>query len=122
MVMKLLQLLKTRTFQRALRFALSATLMVAAYLVRYALEVRFHLSLPPFITFYPAVILISLSLGLWPGLFSVLLAALIVDVYIFPPIHALLIQSPSDLVGLILFSGINITICLITDRMRRYER
>jgi len=120
--MKLLQLLKTRTTQRAMRFVGSAALVLIAYLVRYEMYRQFQLMLPVYITFYPAVILASISLGLWPALFSVVFSALIVDLYVLPPVHHFFIQSPSDIAGLVFFASINITICLITDRMRRYER
>jgi hypothetical protein len=61
--------------QPPLRFLLAIAITVGAFLLRQGLVHLGLEELPPFITLFPAVMLVALLFGLWPGLLTATLAA-----------------------------------------------
>ena len=51
------------------RYAAAAVAVVAAYMVRYALSLVVGSGLPPFIIFYPTVMIVAILAGLGPSCF-----------------------------------------------------
>ena len=103
-------------------------LIFLAFLLRAKLSARFG-PLPPYITFYPAVILSAVLWGFYPGLLATLLAALSVGYWILPPYGQWRIDSPSDQAALALFSGMGVFMSAVAglyrrarDRVAQYER
>jgi len=93
---------------------LAAVLAVAlGLLLRMALE-RYSITLPIYITFYPAVIFTALVGGMWAGILATLLSALVADYLLLLPVGHLLIRSTSDIVGVAIFcvSGISISVVM----------
>lgn len=78
--------------------------------------------LPPFITFYPAIMVIALYFGLWTGLMATALAVILIDFLIFRPVQHIGIASTSDTVALAIFFGICVLVCYLADRYRKYQR
>ena len=104
------------------RYCLAVLSVFIAFWIRNILDSQFGIQLPTFVTFYPAVILSALIFGMGPGLLAVVFSALIVVYWIIEPVHSFIITSRSDLLAVVIFIGINVTICLITERMRLSER
>jgi PAS domain S-box/diguanylate cyclase (GGDEF) domain len=102
-----------------LRYSLTIVLVLEAFLLRQSLEMQFGISLPPYITFYPAVILISLFFGIVPGLLGVALSSLIVSYAVFIPTGSLKISGFGDIIGLVMFIVISVAICIMSERIRR---
>lgn len=67
--------------------ALAAPLF--AFLVHRAMERYLGVEGAPFLTFYPAVILVAVPAGLWPGVVATILSALLADYAISPPLGSL---------------------------------
>jgi len=108
--------------KRFLEYLFALSVIAVAYLLRWTLETRFGVKLPPFMTFYPAVMVVAILCGLWPGLFAVALATFLTDFLIFEPIGSLSLAKTSDAVALALFSGICIFVCVLSERYRRNQR
>ncbi|MGA3102768.1 MAG: PAS domain S-box protein, partial [Terracidiphilus sp.] len=103
----------------ALRIGNTIGLVAAAFLLRQILVHYFGLAPPPFITFYPAVMIVALLGGFWPGLLATTLSALLVDYWILPPIGKWTIASTSDAVSLALFMATGALLCGVAERFRR---
>jgi len=109
-------------FTPALRLTLAAAITMAAFLLRQGLQHRFGIVLPPYITFYPAIMVIALLFGLWPGILATLLATLITDYWILQPVHSLLITGTSDAVALAMFFFICVAICVVCEHTRSFHQ
>jgi diguanylate cyclase (GGDEF)-like protein/PAS domain S-box-containing protein len=96
--------------------------VVAAFWLHKGLEAQLGIRVPPFLTFYPAILCVALFFGLWQGLLATALAAFLVDFWILPPIGHLRIANYSDAFVLCLFSGICVFVCILSDRYRKYQR
>jgi PAS domain S-box-containing protein len=101
---------------------LAAILVAAAYFMREGICRLLGGSLPPYITFYPAVMLAALVGGRQLGLQTTGLAFLATLFFILAPSGRPGQVSPLDLIGLILFSGISILLSIISDRYLRMRR
>ncbi len=106
----------------AANFGLSAAAVACAYLVRYVFSIPFGPGLPVYITFYPAVILVFLLVGFWPGILSVILTIITVSVWELAPIGKIKIESPVDILGVALFSGTCLLIGIITNLNRSNQK
>jgi diguanylate cyclase (GGDEF)-like protein/PAS domain S-box-containing protein len=102
-----------------LRFALAVVAVIAAFLLRQTLVLRFGIELPVFIIFYPAVMLVALLCGLWPGLLATALAAALADYWIIPPAGKFRIARTSDAIALVIFVGMGVLMSLVAERYRR---
>jgi signal transduction histidine kinase/CheY-like chemotaxis protein len=100
------------------RYAMAIVVVAAAFLLRYYLVQGLGLAMPPFITFFPAIIIVAVLAGLGPGLLATALAALAADYYILPP-FGFPIGSISDDVALVLFATMGILISLLAEGYRR---
>ena len=67
-----------------LRFIIATIVVCAAFLLRYAISHYLGVQLPPFITFYPAVMVIAGLFGLWAGVLAAALSSVLVTIFIFP--------------------------------------
>ncbi len=104
------------------RSALAAILVIAAFLLHQGLALYLGLDLPPFITFFPAVMLAALLYGLWPGLLATALSALLVGWWLMPPVGRFAIARTSDVVALTIFFGMGIFMSLVAEGYRRNQR
>jgi PAS domain S-box-containing protein len=100
------------------RYAMAVVVVAASFLLRHFLVQGLGLAMPPFITFFPAIIIVAVLAGLGPGLLATALAALAADYYILPP-FGFPIESISDDVALVLFATMGILISLLAEGYRR---
>ena len=114
--------MQSRLDQPFVRFTVTMVTIIAAFLLRQVLVLRTGLDLPPFITLYPAIAVVALFFGLWPGLLATALAALLVDFWVFPPIGTLAIKNPSQAVTLAFFFATGVFISVVTEGYRRFQR
>ena len=101
-----------------LHFVLAMAVIALALLLHRAVS---HVvgELPPFITFYPAVMIVALLGGLMPGLLATALAALAADYWIIPPVRSFRINSSADAVALGLFSAMGVLMSVVAGLYRR---
>jgi PAS domain S-box-containing protein len=78
-------------------------------------------TLPPFVIFYPAVLLVALFAGAGPGILATLLSALLVDYSIIPPIGSLAVGTTPELIALSVFVGTSVVLCTLAERMRNVK-
>ena len=108
-----------QSYSPYLRYVLAVFLVLAALLLRLALERGFGLDLPEFILFYPAVMFAALRFGLGPGLLATALTDLLAAIWVFPPIGELKVTSFSDSISLALFFFMGVFMSVVAERYRR---
>jgi PAS domain S-box-containing protein len=101
----------------AVRYAFAVGVVVLAMAVRSWLE-GFG-PMPPFIIFYPAVLLVASFAGGGPGMLSTFLAVLAADYWYFPPVGSFTINSPSDAFALGIFGGSGLLLSVLAERLQR---
>jgi two-component sensor histidine kinase len=72
----------------------------------------------PFITFFPAVIMVTLISGLGAGLFSVALSSASAAFFMLPPRLSFYIERPADVADLLLFILVAVSIVVFIAAMR----
>lgn len=106
----------------ALRYLLALGLVLVAFAIRQGLDQLYKIELPPYITFYPAIILAAIFGGLWAGVLSTVLASVLTATWVLPPAGRFPNERFSDLLSLALFFCISILISFVSDRVRRFDR
>ncbi len=113
----------------ATRYSFAVAAVLLGYLLRLALTVWVGPGLPPYITFYPAVMVVALLADFWPGVLATALAAAVVDYFIVPPVGEWLPDSPIDVVGVVLFLCMGLFMSTVArgysrnrERTAAYER
>ncbi len=104
-----------------LRYFAVVAATVVAFLGRQAMVRSFGHDLPPYVTFYPVIMVAALLGGVWPGLLSTTVAALLSAYWILPP-QGFGIERRADAVGLALFCGMGAFMSLVGERYRRTRR
>jgi K+-sensing histidine kinase KdpD len=102
-----------------LRYGSTVLAVAAGYGVWRAITESIGPGLPPFITFYPLVMVVALPGGLGPGLLATTLGVLVVGVWIMPPVGQLSVASPVDGLALALFAGMGLFISAVAELYRR---
>ena len=102
----------------ALRYSSAAIIVAVAAVLRWRLSESFGL-LPPFITFFPAVLLVASMGGGGPGIVATVLSALAADYWFLPPYGSFSISAPNDVLALGIFTGANLGLCVLAERLRR---
>ena len=92
--------------------------VTVAGLTRYGLEVAFGFT-QPFVLFYPIIMLIALLGGLGPALFATLLSGAFAEYFLMEPLNSFAVRNSGDVVGLVLFGAIGVTISWLGDLFRR---
>lgn len=98
--------------------------LLAVAAVAIALGVRLSLSekiglAAPFITFFPAVLIVATTGGIGPGLLASLLSLLAADYFVIPPLHSFRIETPRDFVASVTFAGVTAFMSLVSEQLRR---
>ena len=107
------------SFELARRYGLVVVLVAVAMGLRMALEAWVGEGLPPFITFYPAMMAVVVLTGFGPSVMASVLMALIAWYWILPPVGEFAIASPVARLGLVIFTGTNLFMCVIAAIYRR---
>ena len=102
------------------RYGFALLVVVAATLARFAIGAAFGL-FPPFVLFFPAIILVALLAGFGPGVFATLLSAVSVACFFWTALNVFGTNRLRDIVGLGLFSCIGTAFSRLADRYRRRE-
>ncbi len=104
---------------RFMRFGLSLAAVVAGLLLRWAIEYWTGPGLPTYITFYPAVMLVALLAGFWPGIVATLAAVVVVDYFLLGPSHQFGVDTLVDDVGQIFFAGVGVLMSVVAGLYHR---
>jgi len=112
---------KNNSRQKFLHCLLAVLATFVAFLCRQVLVQQLHLTLLPFIFFYPVVMFVALLAGLWPGLLATLVSALLADYWIIPPTWSFGIANTSDVIALSFFAGTGVLMSLVAERYRRVQ-
>jgi PAS domain S-box-containing protein len=99
------------------RYALAFWTVALAAWARWMIERRVG-PLPTFVTFYPAVLLVASLAGGGPGIVATVLAALVADYWFIAPI-GFGATAPADQLAIAIFTGANLGLCLLAERLRR---
>jgi PAS domain S-box-containing protein len=105
-----------------LRVVIAVGAVAVAFALRQSIVHYVGINLPPYITFYPAVILIALFAGFWPAVFATVLASMLTAYWIFPPIGSFAMADTSQVVTWSLFASMGILMSLVADRHRRSQQ
>lgn len=103
------------------RFGLAVMAVVLAALVRAGLFAWGGGDTPRYISFYPAVIFVTLYGGLLPGLLAVFLSSL-AALYWIEPVGTFTITSPVETLGYLMFILTNLLVVWICEKMHRATR
>lgn len=102
-----------------LRYGLAVIAVVAAGLLRWWLERTFGNLYAAFITFYPAVLLVAITLGGGPGVMATLLSAAVVDFFFIPPYNSFAVVGIGETISLAIFACTSLGLCWVSHRMRQ---
>lgn len=103
------------------RYGLVILAVAAATLLRVALHGLFGEGFG-FITFYPAVALIALTLGAGAGVIATVLSAVAANYFCMEPLHTLAIDTPAQALGLALFTPAGLVISLMAGQLDSVRR
>ncbi|MGD0258526.1 MAG: PAS domain S-box protein [Verrucomicrobiota bacterium] len=101
------------------RYAAAVAAAGGGLLLRLGLTALVGEGLPTYITFYPAVMVVALLGGFWPGLVATVTAALVVDYWLLPPLGRFEITNPVDAVGMAFFCSMGLFISVVAELYRR---
>jgi len=110
---------KSKFDRRTFRVALATLVVGAAFLLQKMVELRFAFVLPPFMTIFPAVMIVAMLHGFRAGLYATFLSALLVDYWVLPRVGLLRIARASDAISLAIFVCIGVFISVVAGRYRR---
>jgi PAS domain S-box-containing protein len=94
---------------RALRYGFAAAVVAGAAALRQLLESRFG-AVPPYILFYPAVVLAATVGNSGPGIFATLLSGSYAEFFLLAPRGEFGIDNIADVIGLIVFISMGLLI------------
>jgi signal transduction histidine kinase len=101
-----------------IRYGFTVSVVVASFLLYQVLTAYGGPGFPTYITFYPAVMLVAVVAGFWPGFVATAMVAFVADYWILLP-QGLGIEDFTDAVGLIFFSGMGVFMSLVAEFYRR---
>jgi len=107
-----------RLYTGSQRYGFAFVAVIASGLARYGLDRALGFA-HPFVLFHPVIMLAALLGGLGPGLLATLLSCAIAECFFMQPLNSLAGKSPRDVVGLLLFAAMGITISWLGDLFRR---
>jgi PAS domain S-box-containing protein len=102
------------------RYGYACAAVVAALLFRQALVRYLGVELPPFLLFYPTILVLALLAGLWPGVLATVLSALLIRYWIFSePGHLAAAGVGADAIVLAIFFVMGVLVCVVAERYRQ---
>ena len=105
-------------------FAYTATIasIAVAFVIRQALLQALGPGLPPYLTFYPTVMLVALIAGVGPGILATAMAAFISMYWIFPAHGLSDLAWSADALGLTIFAATGIFMSAVAELYHRARR
>ena len=100
-------------------YGVAVMIVAAAFAVHWALSLAVGPGLPPFIIFYPAVMIVALLAGLGPGLLATAAAAFIADFLLLMPQGQFAIAKTADIFALALFVIMGVSMSVVAGLFRR---
>jgi PAS domain S-box-containing protein len=104
------------------RYLMAVVVVAGAFLLRHFLVSNLGMEMPPFLTFYPAIMLVAFLCGFRPGMLATALAVLATDYFILTPIGHFAIWKSSDAVALAIFAAMGIFMSLLAEHYRRSQQ
>ncbi len=101
--------------------AVSLGVMAAAFLLRVGLQRLIGAQLPPFLTFYPALIAVGILFGLRACLLATVFSSLLTEYFVFNTAGSRASARVADTVALIFYIAGGLVLCWIAERYRRYQ-
>jgi two-component system, cell cycle sensor histidine kinase and response regulator CckA len=101
-----------------LRYGVALLAVTAAAAGRFWLEQFFGVT-PPYVIFYPAVMIVAMVAGLGPGLLATALSASVAEYFFLQSRGSLTTPSPDNKIGLALFVLVGVGISALADVMDR---
>jgi signal transduction histidine kinase/PAS domain-containing protein len=102
-----------------LRCAITIGAVSVSFLLRYELVHVHGLALPPFITYFPAIVLVALLAGFWSGVLATALTVIGMAFLSMPVFGHGVVEEASDAVALVLYAGVGVFTCLLAEYYRR---
>lgn len=111
---------RTHTYLRFfVTYAATTAFGAAAFLIREALSLAVGPGLPPYITFYPVVMLVALMAGVGPGLLETAIAGFIAVYWILPAQGHFALARAADTLGLAIFLSMGVFMSVVAELYRR---
>jgi PAS domain S-box-containing protein len=107
-----------RLTRQLLAYGAAVLAIAAAYFIRLELSLLSG-ALPPFLIFYPAVMLVALLAGIGPGLLGGVAAAAVTFVWILPSHGRFSELRPADALALAIFFVVSVLISVVSELYRR---
>ncbi len=101
------------------RYGLAILAVALAFGMRLLLTAWVGPGLPPYITFYPAVMTAALLAGFGPGLAATALTGVVVGCWILPPFGQFGFESPVDRLGMLIFVLMGVFMSVVAGLYRR---
>jgi PAS domain S-box-containing protein len=99
------------------RYGLAVVAVAAGFLLRRALSAQVGEGLPPYITFYPAVIVAALLAGLGPGLLAVAVTLVVVDYWIVSPKAFFWHAELVEVTAMVLFAAMGVFVSVLVEQL-----
>jgi PAS domain S-box-containing protein len=100
------------------RYLVAVIAVGLAFLLRAAIA-RHYAELPPYITFYPVVLLVAMLGDVWAGLLTTGLSALVAIYWTLPPKGQFAISNTSDAIGFAIFCTMGICVSVMAELYHR---
>jgi len=104
---------------KLMHYTLAVVAVAVAMWLRMTAVSWFGHGFPPYITFYPAMMVVVVLTGFGPSVLATALMALVADCWILPPVGKFAIISNVDRIGLAIFTSTNLFMCLFAEFYRR---
>ena len=102
------------------RYGFAVLVLVATTLARFALEFTLG-QFPPFVMFFPAILIVALLAGAGPGILATILSVISVSVFFWNSLSMLGNSESREIVGLLLFSLIGTGLSFLAALYRRHD-
>jgi PAS domain S-box-containing protein len=102
------------------RFGFACAAVVVVLLIRHVLLRFLGLELPPFITFYLTVLIVTMVAGLWPGLLATVLASFFTHYWILREHGHLANAGGSDAFAQAIFFATGVFVSVLAEGYRKY--
>jgi len=102
-----------------LRYGVAVIIVAATFVIRFALSFAVGPGLPPYIIFYPAIMIVALLAGMWPGILATAVAAFITAFWVLPWRGAGANVLNQDVLALALFMAMGVFMSIVAAFLHR---
>nr|WP_284259743.1 PAS domain S-box protein [Acidocella aquatica] len=101
-----------------IRYVFAVLAILVAVVLQQTLDAHFS-PLPPYIMFYPAVIIVAAIANSGPGLFTTLLSSVYAGYFILPPHGSFRIEHTGDIIGMLIFAVTGVMVSVLAGGFHR---